>query len=647
MEAITEKLDSLTTESRERLQQCEATIFHEVAAGNLRPSQVALLLAKRFTETHIDRFGYPTLCLIDLLLQKVLTAAQSSNSVSSNDRNETKAGGGKESSAAGTIARAVLRELWPMLEDPSHQLLMKYSTAIERKATRDKGIRLVKRWKERYSTSVNFEDEGKNAPESPSLNETGPVNIVTIPAGTCNSTSGLAYSSRWEQVLCVMLDKMEGRVQYPLSTDRKEGVAEAAFSVPSAATNVDGGHASLDVPSDISSSRPPALKTDHPSHSLMGIASEIVDTSTAAEEKDANSTVSVPSSSFLPPWRKVEVRQCRALLQECVHLLESLPLQRSRVYATLLLREHSHHLRPPSTGAFSSIPQSSAVGQVPKSAGSSASYLSFLLQLSNTLRKEMSATVHQENASTSSPSNITEKNPEEKEKPEVKIKKGIEVVQNLFTKPSSSSVRHEVVPPREALSHLLEVLQQQQESEDAEDTWESSKKSSSFTFSTGKVVRYVRPLLNDTALRLPIGQRSISTGGGRGKNHLHAGSNGHGVFLQTAPSRASVARVVRGGKDGSLAYYYPTASVSASASTGSSLFARPFRVPAAVLQGSSNGRGTRISFPSVAEWMDNTDMGDLAQYDHRIRVGNNMENVSVGSGDLRAGGKRLRNVEDD
>lgn len=661
MEKVSEKLKGLTTESRERLQQCENVIFREVATGNLRPSQVALLLAKRFTDTHVELYGYPTLCLMDLMLQKVLATRDNNSSASGGGSNhspsssETKKGGADASSAASTISHAVLRELWPMFTDTSHRLLEEYSTKIERKATREKGVRLVKRWKERYAHVLNFQSEI----EVENLDQK--VNLNTIKKEENNHSDAASLNSAWENVLCVMIDKMEGRV-HPLPPSSGKG---EVLNGPSSHT------ASTPVPTQSSrSSHSGALSGVHSQlitkaisrdpHSVVGSNSMGAASSENQPETDASTSGKVSSASlvdsvsFISYWRKSDVRRCRLLLQDCLRLLESLPLSRSRVYATLLLKENAHHLRPPSSSTFSSIRSTSAVGKEPQTAGSSASCIAFLLQLSNTLRKEANTTIVQENDSSSSPPPSTlEKETASTLSPQGRIKKGMEVLQQLPNKSNSSSTSSGTKPRREALSHLLETLQQEQKKRNEDNVtselW-NTPNMSSFSFSTGRVVRSARPLLNDIALRLPLSQRSMNTGGRGGKNNLQVGNSGHGVFLKTAPSRASLANAARGGKDGSLpSYYYPTASASVlSSPSGSTLFARPFRVPSAVLQASPNGRGTRITFPSVSDWMDTRDMGELAQYDHRVRNGNNvMESVSAGSDGWKRGGKRVRDEEED
>lgn len=673
MEAITDKLDNLTTESRERLQQCEELIFREVAAGNLLPSQVALLLAKRFTGSHVEPYGYPTLCLIDLMLQKVLAAGQKKANIS--DESDTRMLRSDDCTVAGTIARAVLRELWPIFEDSSHGLLMEYSKSIKRKATQEKGIRLVKRWKERYSLALRCfsEEEEKGDPmkehcsrvkkeerrNSSSLHE-------RRSEGTAKDDSS---ASMWEHVWCVMLERMEGRTSSILFPP------ESVESIPGASASA----SFIETPVIVSTSMkcktlsPPngslASEMTSPMHSsperegltltevTNGKGSDlsslhVASFSSASPASSSSSRYSTAVSS-LSSWKKGELHRCRLLLQECLRLLESLPLNRARVYASLLLQENAHHLRPPSLSILTSSRLHSGVKEEVKTTDfSSASSISFLLQLCNTLQNEVNSKHVPEHDSGIHIPSTQCSTIEEREKTEKKVRKGVQVVQQSTAFSSVSSSRHPGASHRETFSKLLELLQQEQDRSNANNVaGENShalSRENSFSFSTGRVIRYTRPLWNDIALRLPLGQRMTVTGGRGNKNSANTTNGGHGLLFQTAPSRSYMSISVKGGKSSALSYYYPKAAVSATSTSAAAVFSRPFRVPAAVLQALPNGKATRVPFPSVSEWVDNRDMAELAQYDNRIRVGNNVvESVGRGSEDWRAGGKRPRGSEDD
>lgn len=268
MEALTRVLEKLTTESRELLQQCEDTIVASLTSGSIRPSQVALLLAQQFTSNNAVH-SYPSLCLLDLLLLHA-----SSN--------------GEGNSERVLALRSTLRELFPLLKT-ANGVLETYATAVEQKSTRDKGIRLVKRWQQRqllwaacalapkHAASVTAADKKKEQEEKEGYNA----------------------------VLTTMIEKMEGR-----------------YAVPTPPPPPPTSGSDLPSPAGAEQVAPPATST----HS------------------DAPANKETPVA--VGGWTKAQVQHTRLLLHSCLQLLESLPIARARVYAELLAQEHVHTPTP-------------------------------------------------------------------------------------------------------------------------------------------------------------------------------------------------------------------------------------------------------------------------------------------------------------
>lgn len=143
MEALSKVLSELRTDSRELLQRCEEAISKALVSGEVRPSQAALLVASNFTNSHVDSW-YPSLCLVDILLQKASTSGEPTPAV--------------------LATRVFLKELLPLFADREAALLESFPTVLTRKTTRDKAKRLVNRW---------LQGEGVIATVLPSEDEAG------------------------------------------------------------------------------------------------------------------------------------------------------------------------------------------------------------------------------------------------------------------------------------------------------------------------------------------------------------------------------------------------------------------------------------------------------------------------------------------
>eukprot|EP00796_Vickermania_ingenoplastis_P009980 gene9980-6964_t len=279
METLTQLLESLTTESRELLLQCMEACVREVTSGAVRPSQAALVLAQRFTEDNLPRC-YPSLCLMDLMLLRCSSR--------------------QEGSPPAVLAlRSILRELWPLLKN-APGILDGYATAIEKKPMRDKGIRLVTRWKQR---NLLWQATGHDTEGAP----------ATAGEKRRQEEEKAALSA----VLDVILAKMEGKY-CPEEGSGSTSTSPQEEKAPTGGTrqNAAGADASPSVP----------------------------DTG-SANGRHRTSTSSSPG----PLWRKKELRRFRFALQACLQMLESLPIARAQVYADLLLNKR---LRTPTPTAF-------------------------------------------------------------------------------------------------------------------------------------------------------------------------------------------------------------------------------------------------------------------------------------------------------